>query len=277
MALNASAFGTDSRRSSALLTMPCAIVCSESRSTAAASASASSSLMPARVVISTTRNSPRVSVPVLSKNTALRLRASSSPRLSRTSKPFLAPSVVEMATTSGMASPSACGHAITRTVTTRSITYAAGAPAMNHPTSVRAAATTATIVSPKAALSASACARERDVCAWATSRMMPASAVFSPVPVTSTRREPEPFTVPAMTWASRVLATGRDSPVIIDSLTSLVPSRTVPSAGMLAPGRTSIRSPTRKSEAGTSSGRSPTSRVAVSGMSLASSFSAPCA
>ena len=95
------------------------------------------SLMPAREVISTTRNSPRVSVPVLSKNTALRLRASSRPRRSRTSKPFLAPSVVEMATTSGMASPSACGHAITRTVTTRSITNAACAPAMDHPTSVQ--------------------------------------------------------------------------------------------------------------------------------------------
>ena len=65
--------------------------------------------------------------------------------------------------------------------------------------------------------------------------------------------------------------------MIIDSLTSLVPSRTVPSAGMLAPGRTSIRSPFRNSEAGTSSIRSPTNRVAVSGRSLASSFSAPCA
>ena len=37
---------------------------------------------------------------------------------------------------------------------------------------------------------------------------MPASAVFSPVPVTSTRREPEPFTVPAMTCASRTFRDG---------------------------------------------------------------------
>jgi hypothetical protein len=30
-------------------------------------------------------------------------------------------------------------------------------------------------------------------------RMMPGSGVFSPVPVTSTRKNPEPFSVPAMT------------------------------------------------------------------------------
>src|ERR1700745_1608584 len=59
--------------------MPWAIVCSESSSTAAAIASASSGASPCRVVMSTTRNSPRVSVPVLSKNTAVTVRASSSP------------------------------------------------------------------------------------------------------------------------------------------------------------------------------------------------------
>ena len=193
-------------RSSALLTMPRAMVCSESRSTAAARASASSGVTPSRVVISTTRNSPRVSVPVLSKNTAVTLRASSSPRRSRTSRPWRAPSVVEIATTSGMARPSACGQAITSTVTTRSITNAAGRPASDQPTSVAAAATTATTVSRSAARSASACAREREVCASATSRMMPASAVFSPVPVTSTRRDPAPFTVPAITRAAGRLA-----------------------------------------------------------------------
>src|SRR5213593_4269458 len=148
-----------------------------------------------------------------------------------------------MATTSGMASPSACGHAITSTVTTRSITKEAASPATNQPTSVATAATTATMVRRNAARSASAWARERELWAWATRRMMPASAVLSPIRVISTRSEPDPFTVPAITVAPTGFGTGRDSPVIIDSFTSLEPSRTTPSAGMPAPGRTSTRSP----------------------------------
>ena len=50
---------------------------------------------------------------------------------------------------------------------------------------------------------------------------MPASAVRSPVPVTSTRSDAGPFTVPAMTRSPGFFSTGRDSPVIIDSLTAL--------------------------------------------------------
>ena len=182
-----------------------------------------------------------------------------------------------MATTSGMASPSACGHAITSTVTTRSITKEAASPATNQPTSVATAATTATMVRRNAARSASAWARERELWAWATRRMMPASAVLSPIRVISTRSEPDPFTVPAITVAPTGFGTGRDSPVIIDSFTSLEPSRTTPSAGMPAPGRTSTRSPSRRAETGTTSVRSPTIPTAVSGSSFASSRSAPCA
>jgi hypothetical protein len=44
--------------------------------------------------------------------------------------------------------------------------------------------------------------------------MMFASAVRSPVPVTVTRREPEPLSVPAMTFALSTFGTGPDSPVI---------------------------------------------------------------
>jgi hypothetical protein len=45
-----------------------------------------------------------------------------------------------------------------------------------------------------------------------------------------------------MTFSSTFFAIGRDSPVIIDSFTALAPSRTAPSAGILAPGRTSTTS-----------------------------------
>jgi hypothetical protein len=107
--------------------------------------------------------------------------------------------------------------------------------------------------------------------------MMPASAVFSPVPVTSTRSDPVPFAVPAITFSPAALRTGRDSPVIIASLTSLEPSRTTPSAGIPAPGRTRRTSPSRSSDTGTVSVLSPTMRSAVSGSSFASSFKAPCA
>jgi hypothetical protein len=74
------------------------------------------------------------------------------------------------------------------------------------------------------------------------------------------------------------LPTGRDSPVIIASSTELCPAATVPSAGTEAPGRTSTRSPGRRSAAATSSVRSPSRmRTARSGRSFASSFSAPLA
>ena len=107
--------------------------------------------------------------------------------------------------------------------------------------------------------------------------MIPARAVCSPVPVTSTRIDPVAFTVPAITLSPGFLSTGRDSPVIIASFTALLPSRTTPSAGMLAPGRTRTVSPCLSSLTGTSSIFSPVTRVAVSGTSFANSPSAPCA
>ena len=61
------------------------------------------------------------------RRSAVRFRASSSPRRSRTRSPLLAPSVVEMAITSGTARPRAWGHEITSTVTSRS-TAKAGSP-----------------------------------------------------------------------------------------------------------------------------------------------------
>ncbi len=115
--------------------------------------------------------------------------------------------------------------------------------------------------------------------------MIPASVVSSPVALIRTRRLPSPFTLPPITSSPGSFETGVDSPVIIDSLTFESPASTTPSAGTLAPGRTSTRSPSSSSVAGTSSispgcsrssARSPSStiRSAVSGMSFASSSSA---
>ncbi len=70
--------------------------------------------------------------------------------------------------------------------------------------------------------------------------------------------------------------TGFDSPVINASSTSDSPETTSPSAGTLAPGRTSTTSPTASIATGTVAvAPSSSSCSAVSGISLASSWSAP--
>ena len=81
--------------------------CSESASTAAASAEHAFDVHRARGRRRRATGSPLVSVPVLSKMTMSSVRARSSASRSLTSRPFRAPSEVEMAMTSGIASPSA--------------------------------------------------------------------------------------------------------------------------------------------------------------------------
>lgn len=151
MARNEAAGGTSMRRSCAVRRTARATGCSESRSTAAATRRASMSEMPSAALRATTRCCPSVRVPVLSKTTSSSRRASSRPRRSRTRSPARAASVVEMAMTRGIASPSACGHAITSTVTTLSAMKAPGAPAIHQPTAVAAAAAIATNVRSRAA------------------------------------------------------------------------------------------------------------------------------
>jgi hypothetical protein len=129
----------DSPRSRAASRIASAIMCSESPSAAAISANTSSSSRPSAVATSTTPCSPLVSVPVLSKTTTLRLRASSIAILSRTRMPLFAAIEVLIATTRGTASPSAWGQAITSTVTTRSTTGSPKPTAAVHATAVIAA------------------------------------------------------------------------------------------------------------------------------------------
>ena len=73
---------------------------------------------------------------------------------------------------------------------------------------------------------------------------MPARAVSSPTASTRTRIAESVDTVPATTRSPTSLATGFDSPVIIDSSSSAEPSTISPSAGTRAPERTSTTSPT---------------------------------
>ena len=188
--------------------------------------------------------------------------------------PLRAASAVEMAMTRGMASPRAWGQAITSTVTVRSTAWS-GSPRASQTIRVTSPAPRANQNSSPAARSARAWARDLDAWACSTSRRIPASAVSSPTASTRTRTAESVTTVPATTRSPGSLATGRDSPVSIDSSSSADPSAITPSAGTRPPGRTSTRSPTARSPTGTVSTRSPTTRSAWSGRRAASASRAP--
>ena len=106
---------------------------------------------------------------------------------------------------------------------------------------------------------------------------MPARVVSSPTAVTRTRIAESVDTVPATTREPVVLATGRDSPVIIDSSSSAAPSTITPSAGTRPPGRTSTTSPSRRSPAEMRWISSPWTISASSGSRAANAASAPWA
>ena len=74
---------------------------------------------------------------------------------------------------------------------------------------------------------------------------MPARAVWSPVPVTSTRSDPVPFTVPRDHLFTPDASEPPRFAVIIYSFTSLVASRTMPSAGAIAAVNEHKMSPSR--------------------------------
>ncbi len=90
-----------------------------------------------------TSGSPLVSVPVLSNRTARTVRIRSRAMRSLIRMPFLALTAVEIAITSGMASPRAWGQAITSTVTVRS-TASRGSPSAIQAAKVSAPAAVAT-------------------------------------------------------------------------------------------------------------------------------------
>ena len=229
-----------------------AIGCSESSSIEPASDSSSSEDRSEKETTSSTPNRPSVSVPVLSKMTAsISLAFSKAIRL-RTSSPFRAPSAVDTATTSGIASPRACGHAMTMTVTARSIAYDSGSPSASHTTKVSAPPPSATNVSHSAARSARSCVLDFDSCASRT-RSMTWERNES-APVLGDRYGQRAFSVdrPADDESPADFDTGTDSPVSRDSSTAEAPSRTSPSAGTFSPGLTTTTSPGWSSSSGTS-------------------------
>ncbi|SKT81451.1 Uncharacterised protein [Mycobacteroides abscessus subsp. abscessus] len=151
--VNPLAAGISRPRCLAAATMARASGCSLSVSAAAARASTASpswtgaASMPVRVGV------PLVKVPVLSKSTTSTVRICSRARRSLTRTPPRAARSVAIETTSGMASPSACGQAMTSTVMART-TAASGCPSAVQVTAVMMAAASANQNSQPAAVSA---------------------------------------------------------------------------------------------------------------------------
>ena len=87
--------------------------------------------------------------------------------------------------------------------------------------------------------------------AWASVIIWPmwASWVSEPTAVARTIKAPEVLRVPPVTALPGDTSRGRDSPVISEVSSALVPSSTMPSVAILSPGRTWKRSPTASSEA----------------------------
>ena len=129
-------------RSSALLTIPCAIVCSESRSTAAAIRSASSALEASvRGDVDDAELTPRQRAGLVEDHGGELARLLETASIADEQPDCVRRDVVEMATTNGTASPSACGQAMTSTETSRSTANAPVAPSASHTTSVSAPVT----------------------------------------------------------------------------------------------------------------------------------------
>ena len=172
----------------------------------------------------------------------------------------------------GVASPSAHGHAITRTATACTSAVAAS-PAIHHVAKNVTTAMARTIgTKMPETRSAVRWMGAFDPCACATRRTMPARSVSLAAFVASHVRSPSWFTVPAYTGSPGCFATGRDSPVSMLSSTADEPSRTMPSTGTLSPARTATRSPTAMSSTAISTVVPPRMTCAARGASRRS----PC-
>ena len=155
----------------------------------------------------------------------------------------------------GVASPSAHGQAMTSTATAFRIASSQCPVPRPQPSTVSAAmpSTTGT----NTALTWSTSRWIGALRAWAdsTSRTMRASVLSAPSAVARTTSSPSAFTEPPVTRSPGWRATGRLSPVIMDSSTWLAPSSTTPSAGTRSPGRTTTSSPRTSCDTGSSTSR----------------------
>ena len=245
-ALKLSTFSSVRFLSCAARTRAAASGCSLCFSAAAMSVSKSFSAQPSAVIISVRLGSPLVIVPVLSRTMVLSLCAVSrlAPPLMR--MPFSAPRPVPTMIAVGVASPKAQGQAIisTETKLTKAIVKrTSGAAATNHTTKVAMARQITIGVKMPLMTSASRAIGGLEPCASCTSRTICCSAVSFPTFVAVNLNAPVLFIVAPKTSSPACFATGRLSPVNIDSSTADAPSTKRPSTGIFSPGRTITTSP----------------------------------
>ena len=214
----------------------------------------------------TTDNLPSVTVPVLSSTTCVTFLACSIVVAALNTKPNFAPTPPAIRITIGTASPIAHGHEIASTeIAYVSATTTASPPDWPRtPTPTPIHTANVTVASARTAgtnhpqtQSAVSCTRARENRAPST---IPAISLIVLSPgrrVARTTSVLGPLSVPATTLSPTPFSTGRDSPVIIDSSTVLVPDTTEPSVMIAESGRTAKVSPRwRRRASRTSSCRS---------------------
>ena len=172
----------------------------------------------------------------------------------------------------GVARPSAQGQAMTSTATVQEIACDHPGPQIIQAIHVNNATPTTTGTNQPDTRSASRWIGARERWASATIWTMRESRVSEPIRSAVMRNAPVWLRVAPVTESPGFLATGIDSPVIMDSSTVLFPSVITPSTGTFSPGRTRSTSPTFTSASATSCSFPATTRRAV----FAASWSSDC-
>jgi len=268
----------DSPRAAAASTMAAASGCSLPRSRLAARRRSFSSPPSPRLLMAASRGRPSVSVPVLSTTSVSTVSNICSASASRISTPAPAPCPVATITDMGVARPRAHGQATMRTATaaTNACAMRGCGPSKLHAAKVPPAATTTAGTNHAATTSATCWMGARLRCASLTIRTICASSVSEPTRSARITKLPVPLTVAPTSRSPGCFSTGKDSPVIMDSSTELLPSRSTPSTGTFSPGRTRRRAPRVTLSSGTSvSTPSSPSNRAVGGASSSRARSAP--
>ena len=228
-----------------------AMGCSEPDSRAPASRSSSASLWPGAAITSVRLSRPVVRVPVLSSTIVSTVRVDSSTCGPEITMPSWAPRPVPVRIAVGVARPIAQGHAMISTATAAVNAAAAGCPVASQVTRVTRAMPMTTGTNTDEIRSASRCTGGLPACAATTSRASCASWVSAPTRVARTTSRPFALTPPPVTASPSPTSTGTGSPVSSEVSTAERPERTIPSAAIFSPGRTTNSSPAASSVAGT--------------------------
>ena len=261
----------------AALAMAFATGCSLACSKAPAKPSTSARVTPVAHTTSMSCMTPVVTVPVLSNTTVSTRRV-----LCKTSTPLItipicAARPLPTIKAVGVARPSAHGHAMISTATAavnESATRLTLSPSTYQPMKVRIEIAITVGTNTLLTLSAKRCTGAFVDCASRTSLVICANVESAPTRRAFTMILPERFTVVPVTLLPFATSTGTLSPVSIDASIVDSPSCTIPSAAMISPGRTTIKSPTLMSAASITTSSPSRNTVALRAPSARSARSA---